>query len=357
MNSTELATTSEEGKIKDLIQSDKFKNAVASALPAHLRPERFVRIALTALTRTPKLAQCDQASFFQCLLTLSQFGLEPDGRNAHLIPFENRKRGVTECQLIIDYKGLVDLAMRSGKIAYIHADKVCQNDVFIYDKGEIKKHEVNFKVPRGDAYAYYAIARMKDGEEKCEVMTKEDVQKIRQRSRAKDSGPWVTDEDEMSKKTVWRRLSKWLQLSPEYRDAIELDADRLEDNRFDAALPAIARPIINQPKIADAPNGSETEKEKTRRTRKPKEPEAANPTVKTADKLAEIEKRLTATGYTTEDFVKVATAKDWIDKDTKFSEIDEEKAGAILENWSVASEEIDKALAALSQASGDALFV
>src|SRR5207248_657462 len=143
---SELATTG-NGKqdVKGLINSDHFRHAVAASLPSHLKPDRFIRVALTALTRTPKLMQCDQGSFFQCLLSLSQLGLEPDGRNAHLIPFENRKRNVTECQLIVDYKGLVDLAMRSGKIAYNHADKVCQNDVFEYDRGEIKKHEINFK--------------------------------------------------------------------------------------------------------------------------------------------------------------------------------------------------------------------
>ena len=69
-------------------------------------PDRFIRIALTALTRTPKLTTCDHGSFFQALLDLSQLGLEPDGRRAHLIPFRNNKRNCVECQLIIDYKGL-----------------------------------------------------------------------------------------------------------------------------------------------------------------------------------------------------------------------------------------------------------
>ena len=73
--------------LKDMIQGQAFKEAVGAALPKHLTPDRFCRVASTALLRVPKLAQCDQASFFNCLLTLSQYGLEPDGRNAHLIPF------------------------------------------------------------------------------------------------------------------------------------------------------------------------------------------------------------------------------------------------------------------------------
>lgn len=221
--------------IKSLLSGDEFRKQVALALPRHLDADRFVRIALTAMTRTPNLAQCDHASFFNALLTLSQFGLEPDGRNAHLIPFENRKRNCVECQLIIDYKGLVDLAMRSGLIANIHADKICEADVFEFDRGEIKTHKVDFRKPRGMAYAYYCLVRFKDGSEKCEVMSKEDVESIRARSRAKDSGPWVSDFDEMGKKTCFRRLSKWLQLSSEFRDALDKDDDALEERHFENA--------------------------------------------------------------------------------------------------------------------------
>lgn len=226
--------------IQNLLEGDEFKLAVAKALPKHLTPDRFVRVACTAMLRTPKLAQCDQTSFFNALLTLSQFGLEPDGRNAHLIPFENRKRGITECQLIIDYKGLVDLAMRSGRISNIHADVICDNDTFTYNLGEIIEHKIDFRKPRGSAFAVYAIARFKDGTSKCEVMTMDEVAIIRGRSRAKDSGPWTTDFNEMAKKTVFRRLSKWLTLSPEFRDAVEADADQLEDRRFDAAKPVFS---------------------------------------------------------------------------------------------------------------------
>jgi recombination protein RecT len=337
----ELTTQSESGNIKGLIESDRFKLAVSAALPTHLKPERFIRVALTALTRTPKLAQCEQASFFQCLLTLSQFGLEPDGRNAHLIPFENRKRGVTECQVIIDYKGLVDLAMRSGKVAYIHADKVCANDRFEYDRGAIKTHLINFKEPRGDAYAYYAICRFKDETEKCEVMTKDEIEKIRARSRAGQSGPWQTDFDEMAKKTVFRRLSKWLQLSPEYRDALEIDADSLEEHRFNAALPAIARPVIGGP----SGNGHE-EKPTPRRGRKQKpEPLGPNGT--------EIEKRLKDVGYSTKDLLVIAIKNKWVDPPQGFSgnadeleqvplaSVGEEKLGTFLENWAEVATQID----------------
>ena len=241
--------------IRGLLEGPAFRDAVSKALPRHLPPERFIRVALTALMRTPKLAECDQASFFQALLSLSQLGLEPDGRRAHLIPFENRKRGVVECQLIVDYKGLVDLAMRSGAISNIHADVVCENDEFEYDRGILVHHRIDFRQERGRMYAAYALVRFKDEGEKADVMTRLEVEAIRERSRAKDNGPWVTDFNEMAKKTVFRRLSKWLPLSAEFRDALEADADSTEDRRFEVAKPVFEAqtflPAAVEPRAVD----------------------------------------------------------------------------------------------------------
>lgn len=217
-----------------------FRNAVASVLPKHLAPERFLRIAIAATTRTPKLLQCDRQTFFGALLTLSQLGIEPDGRRAHLIPFENRKRGFVECQLIIDYKGLAELAMRSGVVSKLHADVVCEEDEFEYDRGELKRHLIQFRKPRGAAYAAYALCKFKDGSEKVEVMSRDEIEAIRKRSRAGSSGPWITDPNEMWKKTVFRRLSKWLPLSPEFRDAVEADDDGIEQANFQSAKPVFS---------------------------------------------------------------------------------------------------------------------
>lgn len=233
-----MSTQSTAITLRGELEGASFREAVAKVLPKILTPERFVRVAITAMTRTPKLRECDRASFFSSMLALAQTGLEPDGRRAHLIPFENRKRGVIECQLIIDYKGLVELAMRSGLLSYIHADVVCEGDVFEYSLGEIKAHvpwflrrDADKPADPGEIFAAYALAKFKDGSAKAEVMSIGEVNAIRARSRAGQSGPWVTDFAEMSKKTAVRRLSKWLPLSPEYRDALEIDADERDGQR------------------------------------------------------------------------------------------------------------------------------
>jgi recombination protein RecT len=218
--------------IRSLIMSDAMKDQFALALPRSITPDRMVRVALTALHKTPKLLSCTQESLLSALMTCAELGLEPDGRRVHLIPYGN------VCQLIIDYKGLVELAMRTGKVSNIHADVVCENDVFEYDLGEIKTHKIDFRKPRGEVYAAYALVRFKDGTAKAEVMSKNEIDRIKDRSKAGKSGPWVTDWSEMAKKTAFRRLSKWLQLSPEHQELLDRDADSFPSLQYHAE-PAI----------------------------------------------------------------------------------------------------------------------
>lgn len=237
------AVATKTNDIRALIASDVYKKQFAMALPKHLKPERFIRIALTALTRTPKLADCTQASLIKCLLDLSALGLEPDGRKAHLIPYGD------QCTLIIDYKGLVDMARRSGEIADIHADVVCENDKFEYSFGTDGKliHQPSLS-KRGKPVAAYSYVRLKDGSSSYEVMSLDEIEAIHNRSKAKDSGPWKTDWSEMAKKTVFRRHSKWLPVSSElFQRAIEKDADTAIDIDASDVHVESGKPEVRQP--------------------------------------------------------------------------------------------------------------
>jgi recombination protein RecT len=215
-----------------------------NALPKILTPERFTRIALTALTTTPKLANCKLETFAIALLKAASLGLEPDGRQAYLLPY-----GET-AQLIVGYQGYVELARRSGQISTIFADAVCENDGFSYDTGVVK-HVIDFRNPRGKPIAFFAQAKFRDGGTQCAVMTLEEVQSIRDRSQGyqaakkwSKSSPWETDFSEMGKKTVLRRLCKLLPLSPELRDAVALH----DEQESVAPTPRLAFP----PAPADA---------------------------------------------------------------------------------------------------------
>ena len=259
--SQELSNNQKRGDLKSLLATDKVKAQIARALPKHMTPDRFLRVATTAMLRTPKLAQCDQASFMKCMMDLSALGLEPDGRRAHLIPFENRKLQIVECQLIVDYKGLIELAKRSGEVASWHALTICEKDKFSWKNG-IVDHEIDWLSGRGKMLAVYSHVRTKDGDDDYEIMTLDEVNAIRARSRSGGSGPWVTDYEEMAKKTAMRRHSKRLTLSPEFHDAVEVDAKYDEADTVHASVVTETTPkLATRAKKETAPEPEKDVKE------------------------------------------------------------------------------------------------
>lgn len=207
-------------ELKDLILASKGKLAevCSSALPA----ERLVRIALGALSRTPALSQCSQESVLLSLLVAARLGLEPDGvlGSAYLVPYGR------QCQLIVGYRGLVDLARRSGKVQTVISRVVYQRDTFkvVYGTRDSIRHVPTDEVDAGEWTHVYAVAFFVDGTRQFEVMSRAQVMAIKQRSRASSNGPWVTDEVEMARKTVIRRLAKSLPLSVEFAAGLQIQA-------------------------------------------------------------------------------------------------------------------------------------
>lgn len=177
-------------------------NEIRTALPKHLTAERLARIALTTIRTNPKLLECSLPSLLAAIMQSAQLGLEPGLLgHAYFVPFRNNKTGQSEIQFIIGYKGLIDLARRSGDIVTIASGAIYANDKFHYKKGydEVLEHEPNFQ-NRGELIGVYAYATTKDGGRYGDVMTLEEVNKIKARSKAKDFGPWVSDFEEMAKK-------------------------------------------------------------------------------------------------------------------------------------------------------------
>lgn len=213
---------SKSSSVLSVLQSDSFKNQIALALPKHMTADRMIRIALTELRKTPKLMDCDDKSLFGAIVQCSQLGLEPGNSlgHAYLIPYGR------ECTLIIGYKGLIELARRSGQIISISAREVHEKDKFVikYGLNEVLEHEPNFK-ERGEVIGFYAIAQLKDGGHQFEYMTLEDIEKTRESSKSSKGAmsPWINFYNEMGKKTVVRRLFKYLPVSVDIQRAIGLD--------------------------------------------------------------------------------------------------------------------------------------
>lgn len=207
--------------------------AIKAALPSVITPERFTRITLSAISSNPKLGGCTPASFLGAMMTAAQLGLEPNTPlgQAYLIPFKNK--GQLECQFQLGYKGLIDLAYRSGDVSIIQAHTVYSNDHFEYALGLEPKleHRPALK-DRGDAVAYYAMFRTKDGGYGFQVMSIDDVKRHAQRfSKSYSAGPWQTNFDEMAKKTVLKKVLKYAPLKSDFVRAVMQD----ETIKYDVA--------------------------------------------------------------------------------------------------------------------------
>ena len=198
------------------------------ALPANLTPERFERIVLTAISSNPKLQECTPTSFLGAMMTAAQLGVEPNTPlgQGYLIP-RNGRNGM-ECTFQLGYKGMIDLAYRSGDIANIGAYTVYKNAEFHVQFGlNPDITHVPCMTDRGDPIAFYAYYKTKDGGFGFDVMSVEDERKhAKQFSESVKRGwssPWDTNFEEMAKKTVLKKVLKYAPLSTEVASKIGMD--------------------------------------------------------------------------------------------------------------------------------------
>jgi recombination protein RecT len=224
-NNTTMQKQDAGSKLRGMIE--RAQTAFAAVLPKHMNAERVTRIAMSAITRDHKLAECEPATVLRCVMEAACVGLEVNtpAQHAYLIPRKN-KGGFMECTLQFGYRGLIDLARRSGAVSEVEAHVVHERDVFECRQGTDKaiKHLPAMKNP-GEVIAAYSSAWMAgpDRRWQAEVMTVEELNRIRERSPSSGSGPWVTDTSEMYRKTVVKRLCKYLPQTPELARAVEID--------------------------------------------------------------------------------------------------------------------------------------
>jgi recombination protein RecT len=227
----EIAKNNGKMTINSYIES--IKPSILAVLPKHLEPERVLKVFLTEMRKNPALKQCTPESLCNALMQSAQDGLEFGTNRCYLIPYKNKRQGTVEATYMRSYLGIVDLARRSGCLKKLGAGVVYENDHF-----EIKRgfEEVLTHIPcmtseeRGQLLGAYSYAELADGQRVSEYMTKKELDSIKKRSKAVQSGlpsPWSTDEAEMQKKTVIKRMLKLLPMSAEFFNSLQLE-DELE---------------------------------------------------------------------------------------------------------------------------------
>jgi recombination protein RecT len=221
---------------------DKWKPTLKMILPKHIDPDRVIRIAMNVFLNKPELQTCSPISMVRATLQCAELGLDPSpllGECA-FVPFNNTikvkdgnqwvSRKVEEVQLMPMYLGLIKLCKQTGDIADVYAVVVDECDAaptydehgnlvsgFAVEEGTVRsvKHKPDFAKKTGKLYAVYGVVKFKDGTHHFEVLTKKDVDAIRERSKSKDNGAWVTDYQAMAKKTAIKQALKTVPKSPE----------------------------------------------------------------------------------------------------------------------------------------------
>ena len=203
---------------------------ISAVMPKHMSSERMFQLAMSCYNQTPKLNQCSPQSVLSCLMKCSALGLEPsavDGLGrAYILPFFNKNTGSYEATFLIGYKGEIDLARRSGQIKDISARVVREGDEFEYEYGltECLRHVPSTEPIDGRPITHvYMVAHFKDGGHYIDVMSKEEVEEVRKRSKSPNNGPWKSDWPAMARKTVIRRAFPYLPVSVEAESAVAHD--------------------------------------------------------------------------------------------------------------------------------------
>lgn len=222
LTNQDLATIPMPQTIAGMLRDPRFLKKIEAALPEHMTPDRMAKIALIEIRKNNKLSQCNPNSLFGAIIQSSQLGLEIGSGlgHAYLVPFNNKKQKRTDIQLIIGYRGMTELARRSGQVISLQAHTVYEADEFelSYGLDERLHHIPTRHANKGEMIGAYAVAKLVGGGHQIKMMWKHEIDKVK-----KDSDPWKFHYDEMAKKTVIRQLFKFLPISVEVQRASILD--------------------------------------------------------------------------------------------------------------------------------------
>lgn len=261
-----------------------------TSMPSHIKPAVFERNLMNALMANPDLMNFDPRLVYREVAKAAGLGLllDPLLGEAYLVTAYNYKSKRTEPQLRVGYKGMCKLARQSGTVRNIYAHEIHQLDHVEADLGfpKVFHHKPKLFSDRGPIIGYVAVITFDDGTFDFEPMSTEQCQAIRDRSDAwkafKEnkirSTPWSTDEAEMSKKTVLRRLLKRQHQSPEMVTAQRIEDEAEFPEMSHTHTPAIPRDSGPPSAQAVEPPKAEQEALPPPETKPEPKPEPAKPT-------------------------------------------------------------------------------
>lgn len=244
---TQLATINQ---VCQVIATDSQKAKYKAVLPSNINVDAFARTAITAIQNNPSLIDADRDSLYTAVQLAAQDNLLPNGREGALVVFSTKQgdKWIKKVQWMPMVAGIIKRLAEFGFSVEGYA--VCENDTFEYQLGDnptITHTLPKFGTPRGQAIGYYAVATDTQGKKYRAIMERSEIEKIRNASKSKDSGPWQSWYDEMAIKSVIKRLAKRLPLYKEGADSVLGVIDRDNDMYEFKDAPTEAAPA--QPRV------------------------------------------------------------------------------------------------------------
>jgi len=252
--STALSTRDKVTQLNDYLEGKK--SSLIKIAPQGTDVDRIIRVAMFEAVKNERLVQCSPTSVYMALAKACELDLVAGGvlHRASLVPMWDKKSKGYNAELWIEYTGLMDLVKRSGEVAHFKAEVVYENDEFEHsfdlEKGEVLRHKKCHN-NTGDLLLAYAVCFFKDGQRQVEVMRKDQINKIRKSSRSPESGPWAQHTEEMWRKTVIRRICKYLPLTPKTTAVLEHD---IQSDFGSMGIEAIDVDVHEQDDTLDAKN-------------------------------------------------------------------------------------------------------
>ena len=248
---TALSTRDKITHLNDYLESKR--SSLIKIAPQGTDVDRIIRVAMFETAKNERLVQCSPASVYMALAKACELDLVAGGvlHRASLVPMWDKKSKGYNAELWIEYTGLMDLVKRSGEVAHFKAEVVYENDEFEHsfdlESGEVLRHKKCHDNP-GNLLLAYAVCFFKDGQRQVEVMRKDQINKIRKSSRSPESGPWAQHTEEMWRKTVIRRICKYLPLTPKTTAVLEHD---IQSDFGGATIDSIELDVVQQDDTVD----------------------------------------------------------------------------------------------------------
>ncbi len=248
---TALTTRDKVTQLNEYLEGKK--SSLIKIAPQGTDVDRIIRVAMFEAVKNERLVQCSPASVYMALAKACELDLVAGGvlHRASLVPMWDKKSKGYNAELWIEYTGLMDLVKRSGEVAHFKAEVVYENDEFEHsfdlESGEVLRHKKCHDNP-GDLLLAYAVCFFKDGQRQVEVMRKDQINKIRKSSRSPESGPWAQHTEEMWRKTVIRRICKYLPLTPKTTAVLEHD---IQSDFGGATIDSIELDVVQQDDTVD----------------------------------------------------------------------------------------------------------